>query len=79
MKKKCNNKIDIMKTVKGLGVGVSYIEQNKLEPKHFIAGDITHKYPVHLSDERTIVYIDNKEDEARIRKKYEDKLSRINY
>lgn len=62
------------KTAKGLGSKINYATQNHLTHKHLIAGDISNKIPVPLSDGKTVVFAKTKEDVERVRKFWEEQI-----
>ena len=67
------------KTEKGLGSKINYNHQNHLSHKHLIAGDISNKIPIPLSDGRTIVFAKCQEDVERVRTFWEEKIKHIFY
>lgn len=63
-----------LKTQKGLGSQVDHSYQNKLTEKHLQAGNVSNKFPVPLSDGRTIVFAKTLEDVPRIKKSWEKRI-----
>lgn len=72
-------RVNEKKTSKGIGSAISHTIQNKLSFKHFDAGDVSKKYPIKLSDGKTVVFAKTKEDVERVTKFWEDKIKHINY
>ena len=52
-------------------------QRDEIKKSHLKRGDVSKRFPVVLEDGKTIVYIKDKNDEARIRKQYETHMNTI--
>jgi hypothetical protein len=68
-------RVSSRKTAKGLGSAINHLIQNKLTPEQRIAGDITNKIPVYLSDGKTVVFAKSLEDVDRVRALWEKHIT----
>jgi hypothetical protein len=66
------------KTKAGLGSKINNFDQTKIAHRHFLAGDISNKIPVPLSDGRTVVFAKSAEDVERVKAFWEEKIKQIN-
>lgn len=55
-----NQKANDFKTNRGLGSKINHSEQTHITKQQFIAGDVSDKYPVPLSNGKTIVFAKSK-------------------
>ena len=67
------------KTKMGIGSAISHTVQTKLSKEHFIAGDISDKIAIPLSDGKTTVFVKRLEDVERVRKFWENKINHLTY
>lgn len=65
------------KTEHGIGSHVSHFYQEKIPHRAFVAGDISDKIPVPLSDGRTVVFAKCQEDVERVKAFWENKIKFI--
>lgn len=69
-----NGRASESKTSKGLGSKINHLEQTTINKQDFIAGDVSNKIPIPLSDGKTIVFAKCQEDVERVRNYWEDKI-----
>lgn len=62
------------KTEKGLGSGINYHKQTPILNVHLMAGDISNKIPIPLSDGKTIVFTRYQKDVEKVKEFWEKKI-----
>lgn len=66
------------KTLKGLGSQIQYNKQTIIPKEHFIAGDVSNRIAIPLSDGKTIVYTKSLDAVPEVKARWEKIISRIN-
>ena len=61
------------KTEKGLGSAINYHQQTSISKTQIKAGDISDKVPIPLSDGKTIVFVKEGSDYAKIKERWENR------